>query len=286
MGDINEHNLAPEPPDFWSLILKREEFEKIVGLVHGLTGMNLRDGKEELVRGRLMKRLRALRLRSFAEYIRYVHKDATGRELVQMIDVLTTNKTHFFREMEHFDFLRQHILPKIATRRLRIWCAGCSSGEEPYTVGMVLNEDLHDLDRWDIGILATDISTRVLETARLGVYSEVAVQGLPKVLLHKYFRPHAGPAKIFEVVPSVKDLVSVAKLNLMDDWPMTGMFDVVFCRNVMIYFKKELQQTLVKRFWDHIAPGGYLFVGHSESLSAFNHRYCYVQPAVYRKVEG
>jgi chemotaxis protein methyltransferase CheR len=201
-----------------------------------------------------------------------------------MIDCLTTNKTNFFREPAHFDYLARQILPKRAEKRLRIWSAGCSTGEEPYTIGIHLRENIPDIDRWDVRILATDISTRVLEKARAALYTEDALDDLPPGLSTHYFVKTAIDGKRgFEVVPAVRRMVSFAHLNLMGDWPMKGPFDVIFCRNVMIYFEKPIQQKLIERFRLLLPLGGHLFVGHSESMAGLEHRFTYVQPATYRR---
>ncbi len=261
------------------------QFETISRLLYQLCGIDLRQGKEGLVQARLAKRLRALGLADYDDYIAYVRRDASGRELVTMIDVLTTNKTSFFREPRHFDFLCQHVVPQLRARsRGRIWSAGCSSGEEPYTIALVLRETLPDLDRLDIKILATDISTPVLARAREATYEQDALAGLPSTLVHRYFTcVKPTPPRLYRVNDNVRALVRLARLNLMEPWPMKGPFDVIFCRNVVIYFDKPTQQKLVRRFWKLLRPGGFLFVGHSESLTTASHEFRYVQPAVYLK---
>ncbi len=278
------------------LELSKTQFKKITQLVHGLCGINLHSGKEELVKGRLMKRLRALEMDSFEQYIRYIGQDKTGLELSIMINALTTNKTNFFREPQHFDFLRQKVLPEIKNHsRMRFWSAGCSSGEEPFSIAMVLREELLDTDLRDVQILGTDISVRMLEKARDAIYEQKVLRDVSPHLLQKYFTPldgrhltgftcvQTGSPRAYQVNNSVRSLVRLARLNLMDRWSMRGPFNVIFCRNVMIYFDKPTQQQLIPRFWKLLEPGGYLFVGHSESLLASSHKFHYVQPAVYVK---
>ncbi len=270
--------------------LSEAQFTKISNLVKTRAGINLHDGKRELVRSRLTKRLRQLGLDTFDQYIQRVSMDRSGAELTTMLDILSTNLTHFFRESQHFDFLRALALPELmATRRsmrhIRVWSAGCSSGEEPYTLAIVLNECVPPDQGWDVRILATDLSTQVLATAREGVYSAQRMKGTPPDLLSRYFTlTETKPEKLYKAKPAIRQMVHFARLNLMEPWPMQGPFDIIFCRNVMIYFDKPTQGQLVRRYHDVLAPGGYLFIGHSESLTGVQHDFDYVQPTVYRKL--
>jgi chemotaxis protein methyltransferase CheR len=203
-----------------------------------------------------------------------------------MVDILTTNKTNFFRESEHLDYLRDEIITGLGNDQIRLWSAGCSSGEEPYSIAITLCEAIPDIGKCDIKILATDISDRMMEQARQGLYGEDTLKGMPPQLKRKYFqKAEAGIGHRYRVVPLLQSMVCFAKLNLMDEWPMRGLFDVIFCRNVMIYFDKQTQEKLVKRFWSQLRPGGYLMVGHSESLTFMAHDYRYIKPAVYQKVK-
>jgi chemotaxis protein methyltransferase CheR len=266
--------------------LSQAEFQRISQMVYRLTGIKLASGKEGLVKSRLMKRLRILQLDTFETYLNYVERDKSGRELKTMIDALTTNKTSFFREPHHFDYLRDHVFPKwkAERKRIRIWSAGCSSGEEPYSIAILLREEIPDLERRDVRILATDISTRMLETASQAEYDHEILREIPSQLLQKCFtlvRP--DPPRTYRVKEEVKAIVRLARLNLMEAWPMRGPFDIIFCRNVMIYFDKPTQRTLVRRFGEMLEPSGCLFVGHSESLTASSRDLRYVQPAVYMK---
>lgn len=268
--------------DLSGITLSPKLFDHICKQVYSIAGISLRQGKETLVQGRLLKRLAALDLASFENYIEFVEQDRSGRELSAMIDVLTTNKTSFFRESQHFEFLVKRVLPEVAQRdrTLRIWSAACSSGEEPYTVALSLLENLPDIARWDIRILATDISDSMLVRARSGLYEKHAVTDVPPALVQKYF---SFKDNSYQLREQVRSLVSFAKLNLMNDWPMRGPFDVIFCRNAMIYFDKSTQQQLVNRFWDLLKRDGHLFIGHSESLTGSAHQYRYIRPAVYAK---
>ena len=268
--------------------LTAAQFREISRTVYDIAGIQLRDGKEGLVRSRLARRLRQLGLGDFGAYLELVRADA--RELAEMVDLLTTNKTSFFRESAHFDFLRDRLLPSLGPGPVRLWSAGCSSGEEPYTLAMVIRDAWPDADRRDVKILATDISRRVLATAAAGVYPEALLEDVPPDLLRRHFTRAAreavtrpGATGGWRASDALRSLVTFAPLNLMGAWPMRGPFQAIFCRNVMIYFDKATQQALVERYYDLLAPGGHLFVGHSESLSALTHRFSYVQPAVYRK---
>lgn len=280
------------PVDYYSLKLSPQQFNKISRLVYQISGIDLHEGKEELVKARLLKRLRHLKMADFDHYLKFMANDKTGVEIGMMVDVLTTNKTNFFREPEHLNFLKNEIVPRLANRPVRIWSAGCSSGEEPYSIAVTLNEALPDIWHRDVKILATDISDRMMEHARQGLYDEETLKTVPAQIKLKYFRRkevQSGHSHVhnykYQVIPQLQSLVSFAKLNLMGEWPMRGLFDVIFCRNVMIYFDKQTQENLVKRFWSILREDGYLLVGHSESLTFLNHEYRYLKPAVYQKVK-
>jgi len=262
--------------------LKPREFQKISDLVYRTCGINLKQGKEALVRARLMKRLRTLGIQRVDEYLDYLENDRQGQEMGCLIDVMTTNKTSFFREGDHFAFLRETVLPGLNGPHLRFCSAACSSGEEPYTLAIVLREHLPGPERRDVRILATDISRRMLEKAGRAVYPGEAVGDVPAPVYRKYFIPQGRSGSV-QVAAEARSLVHFAYLNLLDPWPMKGRFDVIFCRNVMIYFDRTTQQTLIDRFYGVLEEGGYLFVGHSEGLSSISHRLRYMRPAVYRK---
>jgi len=203
-----------------------------------------------------------------------------------MIDALTTNKTSFFRENQHFDFMRTRVIPELRARRpkARIWSAGCSSGEEPYTIAMILHEEWPQISQADVRILATDISARILAKARSAEYEKEYLKDVPSEYLSKYFTPlGTAPAHTYGIQEKIKRMIRFAQLNLMDTWPMKGPFDIIFCRNVMIYFDSATQGRLVRRFYDLLVPGGHLLVGHSESLVANSCGFKYVQPATYVK---
>ncbi len=266
------------------------QLDQIASMTKGLAGINLHAGKKELVHARLAKRVRKLGLRSYKDYLRYVREDETGEELTNMLDALSTNVTSFFRENDHLHYLKDSVLPRLMSKasrqeaRLRIWSAGCSSGEEPYSIAIVLREEIDDLDGWDARILATDLSTKVLARAREGVYKKSSLASVPAKVRSKYFTcVQTRPDHLYRVTDSLRCLVTFARLNLMADWPMRGPFDAMFCRNVMIYFDKPTQELLVGRLWRLLAPGGTLFVGHSESLSGVNHSFKYIRASIYEK---
>jgi chemotaxis protein methyltransferase CheR len=274
----------PATAGFTGLEITDAQFRHVGDLVTRISGIQLPAGKESLVRSRLAKRLRALGLSTVQQYLDVVERDATRAELAEMVDVLTTNKTSFFREIDHFRLLQDVVLPEFARTGapIRIWSAGCSTGEEPYTIAMVVRGTLGSAAS-RVRILATDISARVLARARDATYDADALDDVPDAVRRAHFEAVGAPADRVRITPATAALVQFARLNLMGDWPMKGPFDAIFCRNVMIYFDKPTQERLVARYSALLAPGGYLFVGHSESLSGLRHDLAYVQPATYRK---
>ena len=264
-----------------------EDFEALRRLVRELTGIALTEQKRELVYGRLSRRLRALKLDSFAEYRQLLATDES--ELEQLCNAITTNLTAFFREQHHFTHLRDHILrplaaDRTATRRLRIWSAGCSTGEEPYSIAMSVLEALPDLAGWDIRILATDLDSDVLERARRGVYPPERVTGLDPMRLARFFSVHSERGtQSYEVVPELRSLISFKQLNLVHRLPMKGPLDIVFCRNTIIYFDKDTQRDLFARMAQLQRPGDWLFLGHSENLFKVSTDYTLVGRTIYRR---
>lgn len=264
--------------------LTTAQYQEIARMAYRICGINLFTGKEELVKSRLVKRLRELGLSDFRGYLEYLGKDGSCKELSMMITCLTTNTTHFFRENGHFEFMTAKVLPGLRNRPIRIWSAGCSTGEEPYSIAMSIQETLGISGHHDSKILATDISNKVLDRARHALYDDKMLQELPAGFLQKYFScVKCDRPRTYAVKDSMKDMVTFAKLNLMDDWPMKGGFDIIFCRNVLIYFDKDTQKGLVRRFHDMLAHGGYLFLGHSESMAGADCGFKYVMPAIYLK---
>ena len=266
------------------------EFEAIRGLVYERFGINLTEQKRNLVVGRLQKVLRQRKLETFAEYVDLVAKDSSGEALSELIDRISTNHTFFFREPEHFRFLSERALPEICAglearrdRDLRIWSAGCSSGEEPYTIAIVLREHFgREYDKWRAGVLATDISSHVLRHAERAIFPAERLAKTPAEYRAKYFR--TLDEERVEVVESIRREVTFRRLNFMSPaFPFKKKFHLIFCRNVMIYFDAPTRTELVRKFHEAIEPGGYLLIGHSESLGRDDTYFTYVQPAVYRK---
>lgn len=270
--------------------LRDIDYEKISRLVYEQCGINLHEGKKELVKARLGKRLREGNFRSFGEYYRHVLTDEGTAELVSMIDSLSTNLTYFFREESHFQTLRSILKLQVnpakqegLSEKMRIWSAGCSTGEEPYSLAMTIHESLNGY-QGDVKIVATDISTRVLQTAGRGIFGKERLNNVPPAILKKYFQMGFGACEgQFLIKKSIRDMVQFSRFNLMDTPPSNYRFDIIFCRNVMIYFDKPTQEGLVNRFYQCLNRGGYLFVGHSESLTGLSHQLKYIEPSVYRK---
>lgn len=259
--------------------LSAASFSAIRALIFDVAGITMSEEKEELVKARLASRLRELKIGGYEAYLEHVKSDQ--RELSNMVDVLTTNKTNFFREPQHFDYLVEHVFPRWrSSRRPRaIWSAGCSTGEEPYTLGILLREHLPELD---VRILATDLSLRVLKRAKEAHYSAACVADVPSTLRVKYLeRLRNEPSSPYVVSEEVRRLVSFARLNLMGDWPMRGPFDLILCRNVMIYFSDEIRATLACRFATLLAEDAPLFIGHAESLASLSQPLRLVEPAIY-----
>jgi chemotaxis protein methyltransferase CheR len=264
-----------------------DDFEALRKLVKQITGINLSDQKRELVYGRLARRLRALQLRSFGEYRELLAEDG-GREIVQFCNAITTNLTAFFREPHHFDYLRDHVLAPMLSggpKRLRIWSAGCSTGEEPYSLAMTILETLQDPRRCDIKILATDLDSDVLERGRRGVYTEDRFRNLPLQRRTRFFTEQQDEqgGVCYEASAELKSLITFKQLNLMHPLPMRGPLDAVFCRNVVIYFDKETQRNLFARMAHLQRPGDLLFLGHSESLFKVSEDYSLIGKTVYRR---
>jgi chemotaxis protein methyltransferase CheR len=270
------------------LALSAKEFAGIAALAREEFGLELGVGKEQLVASRLGKLMRALGFEAFRDYYQHVQDDRSGAALVELIDALTTNHTSFFREQAHFDFLVGRVFAEHAGHApMRIWSAASSTGEEPYTIALIAREHLGPQSPSLPRILATDISTRVLETARRGMYKAERFQGGLAPWLRKHLLRGEGRWEgWYRMRPEILAMIEFRRLNLIEPLPDVGRFSVIFCRNVMIYFSRETQTQLVNRLAACLEPGGYLFVGHSESLSGIQHPLQQVQPAVYRKRGG
>jgi len=270
--------------------LSREEFEQLSRLIYDQSGITLRDGKQELVRARLSGRLREGNFRSFRQYYDYVRRDPSGEELSCLLDTISTNVTSFFRQPEHFQYLREEVFPRLLARKppsnriVRVWSAGCSSGEEPYSIAVSILEAMGALPALDARVLATDISRSMLSKAARGIYPMRSVAGIDAAVLARHFQRGTGKCEGWvRVKPHLKDLVEFRYANLMTRPPVSGPLDVIFCRNVMIYFDFETQERLVGMMHGLLAPGGHLFLGHSETLTRSKTRFTYCKPAVYRK---
>ena len=267
------------------------DFEYISNLMLEHAGIHLTINKRELIYGRLAKRLRLLNLDSFAQYCRIL-KDDSNQELTHCINQLTTNVTAFFRENHHFEYLSTIVLPELIkeknnqkTNRIRIWSAGCSTGEEPYSIAMTLAENRLLGHQWDTKILASDLDSLVLEKARAGVYKIDQLEKVSAQQRKRWFKKGMKKKQgMVNVVDDLKNVIRFRELNLTSSpWPMSGPFDIIFCRNVVIYFEKEMRKKLIGQFADILVDGGYLFVGHSESLSGVTDRFTAVGKTTHRK---
>lgn len=276
-------NPAPKAREFK---FSDKDFRTIKQIVHEHSGIALSDAKQDLVYGRLSRRLRHHGLNSFRDYCALLTDSRDDTEFNEFINAITTNLTSFFRENHHFDFLAGQALPALlrenrASRRIRIWSAGCSTGEEPYSIAMVVAEQVPA--DWDVRILATDLDSNVVAKAAAGVYGMERVEGIPIERKRRWLlKGGGGQQGLVRVRDELRDLITFRQLNLMHDWPFKGPFDLVFCRNVVIYFDKDTQRVLFKRFADKLARHGYLFLGHSETLHNVSDRFSLLGKTVYR----
>jgi chemotaxis protein methyltransferase CheR len=272
--------------------ISEEEFAKIRSLVYNKIGINLTEQKKTLLMGRLQKILRLKNFENFSEYYDSLIADKSGKEISELANHISTNHTFFWRENDHFEYFLNVALPEIKSRLLnsrtndiRIWSAGCSSGEEPYMLVMLMMEYFqNDYSKLNAGLLATDISEKALGTALRGVYAHERIKETPKVLVKKYFTKTEDDK--YAVIDKVKKEVTYRRFNLMNKvFPFRKKFDIIFCRNVMIYFDDPTRETLVQKFSDLLVPGGYLFIGHSETINKQKIKTLkFVSPALYQKV--
>ncbi len=270
----------PTPP------LHDRELRAIAQLVYQKSGITLSPAKHALVSARLQKRLRHGGFRSFGAYLDHVAGDPSGQELTELLDAIATNHTSFFREPQHFEFLRSRVLPPLAARGRApsVWSAACSTGDEPFTIAMTLRDQLAEPLVAQARILASDLSTKALRTAGAGVYRLEHLAGVPREVLRAHFERGMGAQEgLARVAPAVRRLVEFRRLNLLEITSLGESFDVVFCRNVMIYFDRLVQQRVVSTLERHIAPGGYLFISHAESLNGITHGLRWVAPAIYQR---
>lgn len=267
------------------ITITEPEFEKLVSFVYRNYGIDLRK-KKQLIEGRLSQTLKTKGLENFEQYMNILFQDKSGTEMNLFLNKITTNHSYFGRENEHFEFLQNVALPtleKTRQKELRIWSAGCSAGQEAYNIAMTLDQYFGPRKNlWDTRILATDISTDVLEKAKKGIYAEDNLKDLPPAWRSKYFKKQ--PNGDFQISEAMRKEVIFKVFNLMDQITYKKQFDIIFCRNVMIYFDAETTNKLVKRFYDATAEGGYLFIGHSESIDKERTGYTYVRPSTYQKI--
>jgi chemotaxis protein methyltransferase CheR len=251
-------------------------------------GIELSDSKQQMVYSRLVRRLRAKKIADFDSYLNSLDED-DGLERINFINALTTNLTSFYRENHHFEFLTETVFPLLerensASQRIRIWSAGCSTGEEPYSIAMTVKEYFEDKPSWDIQIHATDLDSNVVQTAQDGIYPLDRVKGISQQRVKKWFLKGKGAQEgMVRVKPVLQSLLSFRQLNLLHSWPWKEPFDIVFCRNVVIYFNKDTQRELFRRFSDHMAADGHLLIGHSESLNKVSEQFKLIGKTIYQK---
>ncbi len=272
-------------------VLSQSQFDFFRNLAKTHAGIALADYKLNMVQRRVSKRLRVLQLDDFASYANYLQSRGNEAEIEHFINTLTTNKTDFFREKHHFEHMSAVALPelsaragKTADRKIRVWSAGCSSGQEPYTIAMTMAEAQMEPAKWDAKILATDIDTEMVEAGRAGIYPWSDVQVIPQPLRMKYVEPPGRSEECGRMSSALRSLITFNPLNLHGAWPMKGKFDIIFCRNVIIYFDKPSQCLLFDRFANQMKDGGWLYIGHSESLYKVTERFRQVGQSIYQKV--
>lgn len=262
------------------------DFKQISKIAGELTGIVLADHKRNMVYSRIARRVRATATGSFKGYLAYLESNK-AEELDHFVNALTTNLTSLFRESHHFDYLRNELLPELRTlnqngRKIRIWSAGCSIGQEAYSIAMCIKQAGFP-SNWDIKILATDLDTNVLDTGRKGIYPASHLESVPEELAEKYFKTSSDGRSV-QIHPGLRDMVHFKRLNLLEDWPIKGPMDFIFCRNVVIYFNKDTQRLLFNRYADLLPMGGRLFIGHSENLSGVCDRFEPLGQTIYRKI--
>lgn len=292
--DQNDGPSLPGLHGSFSSQLDDKCFTRLSSFIHGCAGIKLPPAKRVMLQSRLQKRLRALDMDTFEQYTDYVlSPEGQAKELVFMLDVVSTNKTDFFREEVHFAFMREHVLPEHyghsgSMAGIKIWSAGCSSGQEPYTIAIVLEEFLADRPYRDYSILGTDLSTAVLQSARNAVYKEETIEGLSIDLKRKYFlRSKDREHPTVRIVPQLRNKVRFERLNFMDDvYRVDTTFDVVFCRNVLIYFDRPTQERVLQKLCEKLKVGGYFFLGHSESIMNMQLPLKVLRPTIFQRVSS
>lgn len=272
--------------------LSDEDFKRLSEFIYREYGIKMPPAKKVMLQGRLQKRLRELDITSFREYVDYVFSAQGQDEVIHMMDVVSTNKTDFFREPVHFEFLAQEVVPHFGRATefrypLKIWSAGCSSGEEPYTIAIILMECKEKFPALDFHILGTDISTRILQTAIDAIYKENRIEGIPLQILKKYFlRSKDRTNPTVRLIPEIRRKVTYMRLNLMESvYPVPDIYDVIFCRNVLIYFDRPTQERVINKLCMHLKPGGFFFLGHSESVTGMVVPLRQIKPTIFVKIE-
>lgn len=264
------------------------DFERVRSVVHAHAGIHLADSKQNLVYNRLARRLRVLGFEDFQSYLSYVEGPGKDEEFTHLINAITTNLTFFFRENHHFEFLTQELFPALIkknadTRKVRIWSAGCSTGEEPYSLAIVAKESFPA--GWDVRIDASDLDTNVVETGKEGVYSIEALKGVTQDRVKRWFLRGSGAnGGMVKIKSELKEIIRFQQVNLMNDWPWSEPFDIIFCRNVVIYFDKPTQQRLFARYHQALKSDGHLFIGHSESLYKVSEQFKLLGKTIYQKI--
>ncbi len=272
------------------LQLTDKDFQKFRTLIYKKSGINLHEGKKELLKARLAKYLRGTNFTSLEQFYSFLQEGENNDYLIELLDCISTNLTYFFREPKHYEFLKTQAIPYFLDqyksgklRKLKIWSAGCSSGEEPYSIAFTIMEYFGSERGPLVKILATDISTKMLAKAKSGIYPEECLKDIPLPIKRKYFKKGVNKwSGYYRVKDEIRKQIVFKRFNLIEPFPPVS-FHVVFCRNVMIYFDKTTQEKIVNKFYNVIRPGGYLFIGHSESLASISHGFKYIQPSVYRK---
>lgn len=268
-------------------LFTEKDFNYLRKVANEYSGITVSDDKYDMYYARIAKRVRLLGLNNFSEYCTYL-KNNHAKEFTNFINSITTNLTSFFRENYHFEYLEKEIIPEFkkkyaAKKSLRVWCSAASTGEEPYSIAITLAENFN-LDNWDIKFLATDIDSNVLDTARNGIYEIQRISNLSKSRKNRWFRKGAGENKgIVRVDDALKKLIAFKRLNLIQEWPIKNKFDIIFCRNVFIYFDGPTKEMILERFYDLLNDDGYLILGHSESIHSMNTAYEAVGHTIYRK---
>lgn len=275
----------------FSAQMSSDDFNRLSDFVFKQSGIKMPPVKKVMLQSRLQKRLRELKITTFKEYADYVFSDEGQKnEIIHMLDVVSTNKTDFFREPVHFDFLKSTVLPdfyeRSLSKNLKVWSAGCSSGEEPYTIAIVLNEFKANFSRFDYSILGTDISTKILQDASNAIYKEERIVNIPLELKKKYFlRSKDRERRTVRITKDLRAKVNYQRLNFMNEvYNLPDLFDVIFCRNVLIYFNRETQEEVINKLCTKLKSGGYLFIGHSESIIGMNVPLNQIKPTIFKRI--